>query len=121
MKGFVFLSTNQDFPEKCKQNQNRYGVSMKVELDFLEKVVASIFREMKMRGIDGVQLDADFYWNVPSESIYDPYNEPGQLDIGQLEEDYETLRFAHKTDALIGYNLKNISPIMRYLSVKYPS
>lgn len=94
---------------------------MQVDLSLLEKAVSTIFSEMKRRGIDSVPLDADFYWNVPSESIYDPYNEPNQLDIGQLEDDYETLRLAQETDKLMGYNLKNVSAIIRYLSEKYPS
>lgn len=94
---------------------------MKVDLDLLEKAVVSILSDMKQRGLDSVQLDADFYWNVPSEFIYDPYNEPSHLDIGQLEEDHETLRCAQEKDKLTGHNLKNISAIMRYLSVKYPS
>lgn len=94
---------------------------MQVDLSLLEKAVSTIFSEMKRRGIDSVPLDADFYWNVPSESIYDPYNEPNQLDVGQLEDDYETLRLAQETDKLMGYNLKNVSAIIRYLSEKYPS
>lgn len=94
---------------------------MQVDLNLLEKAVVSILREMKLRGVEHILLDADFYWNVPSEFIYDPYNEPNQLDIGQLEDDYETLKHAHETNKLSGYNLKNVSSIMRYLSEKYPS
>lgn len=94
---------------------------MQVDLSLLEKAVVTILGEMKRRGIDSIPLDADFYWNLPSEAIYDPYNEPNQLDIGQLTDDYETLKLAQETDRLIGYNLKNVSAIMRYLSEKYPS
>ncbi|ROP60165.1 hypothetical protein EDF81_3001 [Enterobacter sp. BIGb0383] len=82
---------------------------MQVDLDLLEAAIATIFSDMKQRGIDSVQLDSDFYWNVPFKCIYDPYNEPSQLDIGQLEEDYEALKHAQETDKLTGYNLKNIS------------
>lgn len=80
----------------------------------------TILEDLKKRGIDNVPLDADFYWNVPSDAIYDPYNEPSQLDIGQLENDYETLLNAKKTGSLIGYNLKNLSSILRYISEKHP-
>ncbi|MEX6177324.1 hypothetical protein AB6G03_10215 [Providencia hangzhouensis] len=57
---------------------------MKIELSLLEEAIVAIFKEMKVQGMDNIDLDADFYWNVPSESIYDIYNEPTQLDIGQL-------------------------------------
>jgi len=93
---------------------------MQIDLSLLEKTIVTIFSEMKKRGLDHIPLDADFYWNVPSEAIYNPYDEPNQLDIGQLEDDYETLRLANDADKLIGYNLKNISAIMRYLAEKYP-
>lgn len=93
---------------------------MEMDLNVLEKTIITIFGEIKKRGINCISLEADFYWTVPSESICDIYNEPNQLDVGQLEDDYEILRLAHETDQLMGYNLKNVSAIMRYLSEKYP-
>ncbi|MEX5731660.1 hypothetical protein [Providencia hangzhouensis] len=47
---------------------------MKIELSLLEEAIVAIFKEMKVQGMDNIDLDADFYWNVPSESIYDIYN-----------------------------------------------
>lgn len=93
---------------------------MQIELTFLEKIVNSIFLEMKQRGMGSIPLDGDFYWNIPSESLFDPHNEPNQLDIGQLAEDYEILRLAYAQDSLVSHNLKNVSAIMRFLSEKYP-
>ncbi|TCB95888.1 hypothetical protein E0L21_24355 [Kosakonia quasisacchari] len=93
---------------------------MQIDLTLLEKVVTEIFTEMKNRGIDSVPLDADYYWNIPSEALYDPYQDPNQLDLGQLQDDYETLRLAHATGSLVSYNLKNIAAIMRFLSEKHP-
>jgi hypothetical protein len=48
--------------------------------------------------------------------IIDPYNDPNQLDIGQLAEDYEILRLAHSQHSLVSHNLKNVSALMRFLS-----
>ncbi|MGJ3353240.1 hypothetical protein [Providencia sp. Je.9.19] len=91
---------------------------MKIELSLLEEAVVTIFKEMKEQGVDDIDLDSDFYWNVPSEFIYDVYNEPPRLDIGQLEDDYETLCKAKEKELLVKYNLKNISTIFRYLAEK---
>jgi hypothetical protein len=44
---------------------------MQIELSFLEKIVNTIFLEMKRRGMDSITLDEDFYWNIPSESLFD--------------------------------------------------
>lgn len=49
---------------------------MKIELSLLEDAIVTIFNEMKEQGVDNIDLDADFYWHVPSESVYDIYNEP---------------------------------------------
>ena len=92
---------------------------MKIELSLLEEVITTIFNEIKEQGMNSIDLDADFYWHVPSESNYDIYNVPAQLDIGQLEADYEMLCKAKENELLVKYNLKNISAILRYLSEKH--
>lgn len=94
---------------------------MEMDLNVLENAVNKIFSDMRSRGLGNVSLDADFYWSVPSETLYDPYAEPTKLNIGQLEEDYENLVQMSNKDLLIGHNLKNISALLRYLSEKYPS
>lgn len=94
---------------------------MEIDLDILESAVRKIFSDMRSRGINSVPLEADFYWNIPPEGLYDPYNMPAELDLGQLEEDYENLVQTKEKDLLIGYNLKNVSVLLRYLSDKFPS
>ena len=91
---------------------------MNIELNVLKDTINTIFDEMKADGIESIKLDFDFYWNVPAESLYDIYNDPQQLDIGQLEDDYRTLCEAKEKDILVRYNLKNISAILRYLAEK---
>lgn len=92
---------------------------MKIELELLEECIVTIFNEMKNQNINTINLESDFYWNVPSESIYDIYKEPIQLDIGQLEEDYNTLSQAKEKDILVRHNLKSASAILRYIAEKY--
>lgn len=93
---------------------------MDVDLNILEVAVNKIFSEMRRKGLGSVSLDTDFYWNIPSEMLYDPYTEPTDLNIGQLEEDYENLVQMSNKNMLIGHNLKNIAVLLRYLSEKYP-
>ncbi|ETT01098.1 MULTISPECIES: hypothetical protein [Providencia] len=91
---------------------------MNIDLNVLKDAINTIFDEMKKHGIESIKLDSDFYWNVPSESLYNIYNDPQQLDIGQLEDDYKMLCEAKEKDILVRYNLKNISAILRYLAEK---
>ena len=94
---------------------------MEVDLNILENAINKIFSDMRSRGVERFSLDADFYWNIPCDKLYDPYSEPTDLDIGQLEEDYENLVEMSSKNLLIGHNLKNISVLLRYISEKYPS
>lgn len=89
---------------------------MNINLNVLENAISSIFEEMKKNGIESVKLDSDFYWNVPSDAIYDVYNEP-KLDVGQLE----ALLKTKGNEILVRYNLKNIAAILRYLAEKEPN
>lgn len=94
---------------------------MEIDLNILESAVNKIFSNMRSRGLNNVTLDADFYWNIPSETLYDPYTEPTELNIGQLDEDYENLVQISNENLLIGHNLKSVAALLRYLSEKYPS
>lgn len=94
---------------------------MEVNLDVIEKAITRIFSDLRSRGVDNFKVDADFYWSIPSEKIYDPYTLPTELDIGQLEEDYDILVQMSNKDLLIGHNLKNVAELLRYLSEKYPA
>nr|WP_314424702.1 hypothetical protein [uncultured Erwinia sp.] len=93
---------------------------MEVDLNVLENAVNKIFSDMRSRGVDSFSLDVDFYWNIPRDKLYDPYVEPTELDIGQLEEDYENLVEMSSKNLLVGHNLKNVAVLLRYLSEKYP-
>ncbi|HEJ9057551.1 hypothetical protein [Serratia fonticola] len=94
---------------------------MNIDINKLEEILTAILEELKARGIASVPLDADFYWNIPSEAIYDTYNEPSELDIGQLEDDYEMLLSAKNKGKLVGYNLKHASSLLRYIAEKHPA
>ncbi|WP_254684277.1 hypothetical protein [Providencia heimbachae] len=44
---------------------------MNIELNVLKDTINTIFDEMKADGIESIELESDFYWNVPAESLYD--------------------------------------------------
>lgn len=87
---------------------------MELDLHLLEKIVVSMFREIKKQGV--ASLDADYYWDVPGTDIYNTYSEPRQLEIGQLTEDYELLCNAYKGGYLVQPNFRKVASLLRYLS-----
>lgn len=89
---------------------------MELDIDLLEKIVMDIFAKIKKQGV--TSLDADYYWDVPGKDIYNTYDEPEKLDIGQLSEDYELLCTAYKGGYLVQHNFRKVASLLRYLSEK---
>ena len=53
-----------------------------------------------------IEIEDDFYWEVPSESRYDRYSEPREHTLGQLSEDIEHIvKVARETEDPINYGL----------------
>lgn len=91
---------------------------MNIELDRIEKFFNLIIKELKGNGIDNIPLDYDFYWNIPSDLLYDLYNEPKELDMGQLSEDYQFLSYSINQDIVTSSNLRKLSSLLRYIADK---
>jgi len=64
-------------------------------------------------------LDKDLYWNIPEENLYNVYEEPNNLTIGSLAEDWNFLQdIVLNKREILDFDLNKISIILRYLSEK---
>lgn len=89
---------------------------MTLKIDDLRKFADMLLLHLKEQGIDEVPIDADYYWNIPSDELYEPRKTPVELDIGQLSEDLNRLRkILIKEDEPIGYALVWLSSLLRYV------
>jgi hypothetical protein len=90
------------------------NINLRVELELLERLCRRIITTMSQAGITYVDLDRDYYWNIPTEEVYDPYNDPNQLDIGQLSDDWaELLAILNEEREPLPYALVWLATIMR--------
>lgn len=64
---------------------------MDIYLDDLPKICELLIQNIKEKGIDSIKLDADYYWNIPRDQLYNPYQRPVEFDLGQLSEDWNEL------------------------------
>lgn len=95
---------------------------MRVDLVVLEKVAQATFKHMKELGIEHVELEMDYYWNIPSEEKYDPYNKPADLNLGQLSDDWQDIvDIAENRNDSLGCDLVRLSSILRYIGEKHPA
>ena len=93
---------------------------MRVKLETLEKVVHVIFEHMRDLEVEEVELDNDYYWNIPFEKKYDRYDSPTDLDLGQLSEDWQDIiNVVENRKSCSGWDLRAVSSILRYIGEKH--
>jgi hypothetical protein len=87
---------------------------MEIILDDLQEIFILLVQNIKGKGIDTINLEVDYYWNIPQHQIYDPYQKPVELDLGQLSDDWNELRKILKTQKEpLGYHLVWLAAILR--------
>lgn len=64
---------------------------MKILTKDLKKISRILLNLLDELEIDEIDLDHDFYWDVPQALRYDPYSKPNELSLGQLEDDWQEL------------------------------
>ncbi len=63
-----------------------------------------------------IELDADYYWIITEKERYDPYNEPKDLGLGQLYDDWQKMQeIAEGSSEPIAYHLVWLSAILTYV------
>ena len=66
---------------------------MQLNIDDLRAISDRLLANLAASGIDSVDLQVDYYWEIPSEQRYDPYTKPdtNSLTLGQVSWDIESL------------------------------
>ncbi|WP_306356422.1 MULTISPECIES: hypothetical protein [unclassified Nocardia] len=72
-------------------------------------------------GTQSVTLDQDYFWSIPPEQVYDVYNRPSDLTVGQLSESWQHLSdlLAHE-DRALGYHLVWLADVLRAIGQSTP-
>jgi hypothetical protein len=87
---------------------------MTIDLEQLEKAIGIVFKHLAEQGVSTVEIDEDFYWNVPTDEVYVPTNSPANLDVGQLSFNWSDLQsIANGKSPAIGYGLVWAAPLLR--------
>lgn len=94
-------------------------MASKVDLIRLKEVTNLILDHMiNDVGIKSVPIaDAkDFYWEVPSQSLYAVHGNQPQLDVGRLTDDWQFLLPVSATnEQAIALMLIHVAPLLRYI------
>lgn len=66
---------------------------MKIDVAVLRSAIEKCLDHVERFAGSEVEIgEADLYWNVPAEFLYDPVHNPKELTLGSLEDDWSKLR-----------------------------
>jgi hypothetical protein len=92
---------------------------MQINIADLRAATEKLLDHVEEQFGDSIEIEDDYYWEVPGDSRLDPYNEPSQLDIGQLSDDWnEVLGIAAGEKEPLSYALVWLSALLRTLGDK---
>ncbi len=86
---------------------------MEVRISELRDIWEAAFSYLEENNMSSVMLDVDYYWHIPLEECYNPYEKPQDMTLGQLSDDLINLRSMVKRDELIAYSLVWLSAVTR--------
>lgn len=92
---------------------------MKINIDEIQKITSLLLTKLKEQKGNEFELENDFYWDISSDELYKPYNDPKNISMGQLSDDLiEVQRLSQSSSEAIPYDLKRISEIIKALSIE---
>ena len=71
---------------------------------------------IETRGVRTLALERQLYWEVPAPARYEVGTQPGELDVGDLADDWELISKLLQADDLpAAYQLTEVAPLLAYV------
>ncbi|NUL06100.1 hypothetical protein HRW07_23300 [Streptomyces lunaelactis] len=87
---------------------------LQIPLDQLRQAFEVSLHHVEASAGSTVPLKHDYFWSVPGDELYDPYNRPGELTMGQLSESWQHLEdLLADQDRALGYHLVWLADVLR--------
>jgi hypothetical protein len=91
---------------------------MKIHIDEIQKITLLLLSKVVESKGNEIEIEGDYYWDIASDEIYNPYLEPENISLGQLSDDIKELnRLLQKNDA-VPYDIKRLSNILKVISLE---
>jgi hypothetical protein len=93
--------------------------TLKIPIAKLREAADKLFTHLEDQGISSVELDVDYYWTIPSDQLYDPYQQPTEFGLGQLSDDWSEMeKIINNTREPISYCFVWLATILRAIGEK---
>lgn len=94
--------------------------TMKITTTEIRRVLDLLLSEFEAHGASEWEIDQDYYWDVPADVRYDPYETPQQLTMGQLSDDIGGVRAIAAGDDVAPLALVWVANILRVAGEEGP-
>lgn len=91
---------------------------MKISIDEIQKITSLLLSRLKESRGNEIEITNDYYWDISDEELYNPYEEPKNITLGQLSDDIEEIQRLINSDDAIMYDLKRLSVIFKAISIE---
>jgi hypothetical protein len=85
-----------------------------IPVEDLRRVAERLLDHVRSAEGDVVELHEDMFWSIPPDALYDVYQQPPELTIGQLTESWDNLgKLMHDGEQPAGLDLVWLSDVLR--------
>jgi len=89
---------------------------MEVRISEVKEAFRKLLNAFDRDGIESVDISHDFYWSIPKASRYSPYEEPKDLTMGQISDDWRELRrIATEETPAVSYGLVWLGAVLQVI------
>ena len=89
---------------------------MIITIKQLRELTEKLYSHLEETGHKEIELTEDYYWNIEKTELYNPIEDPKQIDLGQLSFDWEILQgVLDKRKEPIIWDLVPLSAILRFI------
>lgn len=85
----------------------------------LKNILLVLISKLEILDDSSFSLDKDLYWNIKDEELYNMYEEPKEITIGSLKDDWNFLqKILNEEREVIGYDFNKVSNILKIIGDK---
>lgn len=87
---------------------------MRITTTELRAAAELLLAHLEKSGRGTLEVEQDFYWEIPPKERYDPYAQPQELSLGQLSDDWvEVSAIVRGEGQPVGYALVWLASLLR--------
>lgn len=92
--------------------------TIEIQKEDIKKLLLTLIQKLEVSEISKFSFDKDLYWNISTEELFNIYEEPKELTVGSLKEDWEFLQKVINNDRdALNFDFYKISAILKAISL----